>query len=279
MERPLRYHWSLSHPGLLGLDAQRAVCRDAEESGFDSVFVADDHARPDPLVLAVALGRGTRSIKFMVACRSGLISPTYFVQQVNTASALIDGRVHVNVVCGRTPRERTDEFLTVCHAFWRREGEVNFRGKYYEIEKGRIHTPFVSRERAAPEIFLGGDAAPASALAAKHASCLWRLPATPERLRHDIAPLLRQGTEVGLLVSLVARPTRREALEAAGAHGSGSADALVGSFEEVADALLTYKSVGVSQFLFAGRHDLGEIRFFGEGVLPLVRGKERDACL
>jgi hypothetical protein len=41
---------------------------------------------------------------------------------------------------------------------------------------------------------------------------------------------------------------------------------------------MTYKSVGVSQFLFAERPDPEEVRFFGGGVLPLVREKERDAA-
>jgi alkanesulfonate monooxygenase len=131
------------------------------------------------------------------------------------------------VVCGHTPHElryygdclphdaryaRTDEFLSICRAYWRRDAEVNFHGTYYTIERGRLHTPFVSPERTAPEIYVGGNSAQAAALAVRHAACLWRLAEPPEALRPHIRPLVQSGTEVGLLVSLLARPTRAEAV-------------------------------------------------------------------
>src|SRR4029077_9645182 len=102
-------------------------------------------------------------IKFMVACRPGLITPTLFVQQVNTLSTLIGGRVSINIVAGHTPNElryygdslphderyaRTDEFLTICRAFWARgeDGEVDFEGRHYRIDRGRLNTPFLAPE-------------------------------------------------------------------------------------------------------------------------------------
>lgn len=240
----LRFHWSLSQvgdkfrrsrstnemAGLLSLEAQINFCRAAEEIGIDSVLMALGFTRPDPMVLSAILGAYTTRIKFMIACRSGLISPASFVQQVNTLSALTGGRVHINMVMGHTPHElryygdflphderyeRTDEFLTICRAFWERDEAVNFNGKHYRIEGGKLNTPFVSNERSGPEIYLGGNSDLAEQLAARHASCLWRFPDAPERLRSRIAPLINQGIEVGLLVSIIARRSREEALEAA----------------------------------------------------------------
>jgi alkanesulfonate monooxygenase len=346
----LKFHWSLSQvgdpfrrargtaaamSGLLSFDAQLAFCRRAEACGIDSVLMAFGFTRPDPLALSVALGRETERIKFMVACRTGIFSPTFFVQQVNTASALIGGRIHINMVTGHTPEElryygdflghderyeRTDEFLTVCRAFWRREGEVNFEGRHYRVERGRLNTPFVSDERAGPVIYLGGNSAQAEALAAKHADCLWMFPAAPERMRERVRGLVERGVEVGLLVSLISRPTHAEARRAAsellarvggearefhaafasksdsvgfrsnydlGARPDGEwltltlwtgaipylgapAIALVGSAEEVAESLVEYARLGVTQFLFMGWPDLEEMTFFGEEVRPLV---------
>jgi alkanesulfonate monooxygenase len=236
----LRFHWSLSQvgnkfrranattemSGLPNLEAQMAFCRQAEESGIESLLMAFGFTRPDPLALSVALGRSTQKIKFMIACRSGIFSPTFFVQQINTAAVLTDGRICINMVTGHTPHElryygdflshderydRTDEFLSVCRAFWNSQDGVNFDGKYYHVENGKINTPFVSPERAAPEIFLGGNSELAGQLAIKHASCLWRFPETPEKLQARIQPILKQGVEVGLLVSILSRPTREEA--------------------------------------------------------------------
>lgn len=351
----LRFHWSLSSAGdklraaqprssQSGVPDQEMLleyCCHAERCGIDSLLTAFGFHRPDPIVLAAAMGTVTQKIKFMVAVRSGTCSPTAFVQQVNTLSAFIQGRVCLNVVAGHTPAEqrgygdflehderyaRADEFLSVCRAFWQNNGEVNFNGKYYKIENGRLNTPFISNERSAPEIFVGGNSELAAQLTAKHGDCLWRMPDTPEILAPRVRPLLDKGLEVGLLVSIIARPTHDEAVKAAYSLIAGLGDnarkthtefsrrcdsvaflsvlemaetrasewltpylwtgavpflgapsiALVGSAEEVASAIMEYKRIGISQFLFMGWPDLEEMSFFSSSVLPLVRQKERE---
>src|ERR1022692_1237103 len=210
MERPLRFHWSMSsagdnlrgakartrQSGLPDLRAHVEFCQTAEQCGIESLLTAFGSHRPDPIALAAALGVLTSKIKFMVACRSGVFSPTAFVQQVNTVSVLTNGRICLNIVGGHTPAEqryygdflvhddryertdefltvcrmfwsgsefddryeRTDEFLTVCRMFWSGSEEVNFQGKHYHVEKGKLNTPFVSSSplEKGPEIFVGG---------------------------------------------------------------------------------------------------------------------------
>jgi len=249
--------------------------------------------------------------------------------------------VHINIVTGHSPHEllyygdsldhdqryeRTDEFLEVCRAFWRRSGEVTFQGKYYGIQNGRLNTPFVSVERTSPEIFLGGNSELAEQLAIKHANCLWRFADTPENLREHIPRITGRGIEVGLLVSILARPTREAARrdahtmiqslsakpQAFGKEFAQKTDsvaykstlelaeksqtewltpwlwagaipylgspaiALVGSAEEIASAIMEYKEIGITQFLFMGWPDLEEMTYFGREVLPLIREKERQ---
>jgi len=243
---PLRFHWSLSQagdnlrrlrpaeqmPGLLTLESQLALCRQGERCGIESMLMAIGFSRPDPTLLSIELGLRTEKMKFMIACRSGLISPTYWVQQINTGSALLPGRICVNLVCGHTPHElryygdflshderyqRTDEFLTVCRGLWSAGPSgpgVDFLGKHYRIEQGLLRTPFVSGEGVAPEIFVGGNSDQAAALAVRHADCLWRFPDRDEILRPQCELLNRAGKQLGLLVSLITRPTREEALGA-----------------------------------------------------------------
>lgn len=358
---PLRFHWSLSQagdkfrrlrpaeqmPGILNLDSQVELCRQGERYGIESMLMAIGFTRPDPTLLSIELGLRTEKMKFMIACRSGLISPAYWVQQINTASALIPGRICVNIVCGHTPHElryygdflphderyeRTEEFLNVCRAFWSAGPTglpVNFEGKYYHIENGRLRTPFVASDTAVPEIFVGGNSDQAAALAVRHGDCLWRFPDRDENLRSHCELLNRAGKQLGLLVSLITRPTPEEAAEAchallAGfgveakavhqqfAHRSDSigfraiyasateesewlnpwlwtgavpylgppAIALVGSFEQVAAALLHYQSMGITQFLFTGWPDIEEMEYFGCGVLPLLckTSTEKQVC-
>ncbi|MEV4315442.1 LLM class flavin-dependent oxidoreductase [Actinocrispum sp. NPDC049592] len=52
--------------------------------------------------------------------------------------------------------------------------------------------------------------------------------------------------------------------------------ALIGSPDDIVDALFTYRRIGVTQFLFHGRPDLETLPYFCQEVLPRVRARERD---
>jgi alkanesulfonate monooxygenase len=351
----LRFHWSLSavgdamrrgkaHAAMSGafdLDTHVAFCREAEQCGIESLLMAFGFTRPDPFTWSAALGARTATINFLTAIRSGICSPTLFVQQVNTLSVITGGRVYINIVAGRAPGEhryygdflshderyeRTDEFWQICHALWRGDGPVDFAGRHYRIEEAQINTPFLSEERDRPKIYLGGNSEQAMRLAIRHADCLLTFPEAPESLAERIRPVLDSGTKVGLLVSMIAKPTRDEAVAAAadliataGAAArevhknvrggtdsvgfasmyemadSGSAwvtrhlwtgavpylgppaISLVGSADDIVEAIFEYRNVGVSEFLFTGFPDLDQMRFFAAEVLPKVRKRERTS--
>ncbi len=118
----------LSSVALPELDAQVEFCRLAVACGIDSLLLDFGFAKPDPILTAVALGLAVGDIRFIVAYRSGLMSPVTFVQQLNTLSTLIGGRFSLNIVAGHSPDEqrsygdflphddryaRTEEFLAV----------------------------------------------------------------------------------------------------------------------------------------------------------------------
>jgi alkanesulfonate monooxygenase len=243
----LRFHWrlpqggelsnasrahqaSLAAVGLPDLDAQIQFARAAEQSGIDSLLVDFGWSKPDPMLLSAAIGLATTSIRFIIAHRSGLMSPTAFVQQINTLSALIDGRLSLNIVAGHSPEEqrgygdtlahderyeRTEEFLAICRAFWRNGADVNFTGKYYAIEHGRVNTPFSSPDRSFPELHIAGNSPAAQRLAVSQGTCWMRLADSPARMAADLQPVLQSGREVGVRCSIFARPTRDEAVAAA----------------------------------------------------------------
>jgi alkanesulfonate monooxygenase len=51
--------------------------------------------------------------------------------------------------------------------------------------------------------------------------------------------------------------------------------ALVGSADDLVDAICEYRDIGVTEFLFTGFPDLEQMRFFGAEILPKVRQRER----
>jgi alkanesulfonate monooxygenase len=257
--KPLRFHWSV--PGSAGGKGIRGAtersqtsalpdvgmhvefARRAEEAGMDSVLVPIGFYRADPVTMAAVMGSETAAVKYMLASRSGLVSPTYFVQQVNTLSVLTNGRVSINSVAGHSPDEqrffgdllphderyrRTEEFWAVCHALWDAKEPVDFDGAYYRIRDAQVGVPFRSDERTRPEIYLGGNSSEAQRVAIAQADCHLRFADAPERLAPSVAETLRGGIEAGLVLSVIVRPTRQEAVRAAhdliAAAGEGARD-------------------------------------------------------
>ena len=306
----------------------------AEEAGIESVLVALNRCEPDPLIVSCALGRATTRLKFIAAYRSGLMQPATFVQQVNTLSGLIGGRIDVNIVAGSSTTEqhgygdflthderyaRAEEFLAVCNAFWRRGDEVNFHGTHYRVEGGKLNTPFLAPDRTRPEIYVSGHSEPSERLAYEQGTCLLRVADTPEKLQAVVARTRARGLRVCLRLGLICKPTRAEALMAAEAllpenrdetateskddsqmYREGAATAgsthhwlspclwtglvphygpvwttLLGSPDEVADAFLAYKKIGVNEFIISGWPEVDEVVTFGREVLPIVREAER----
>jgi alkanesulfonate monooxygenase len=204
--------------------------RHAEAAGIDSVLISFSRYEPDPFLIACALGQAVEKLKFIIAYRSGLMQPTTFVQQMNTLSALVQGRVSFNIVAGSSSEEqrgygdylshderyaRADEFLAICNAFWRADGEVNFEGKHYRVEQAKLATPFVATERKAPEIFVSGHSEQSEQLAWSQGSCWLRVAEAPEKLTPIVARTSERGLGICLRCCLLCRPTRAEAIEVA----------------------------------------------------------------
>src|SRR5262245_49058867 len=360
----LRFHWMLPKGGEVALGAPqtaRAAARyriqsthitssaprpdmkgwthfaeQAERAGIESVLISFSRYEPDPIMVGCALGRATKKLKFIAAYRSGLMQPTTFVQQINSLSALIDGRIALNVVAGSSTEEqrgygdylphderytRAEEFLLVCNAFWREEGEVDFDGKYYRIERGRLHTPFLAPGRRAPEIYVSGHSENAERLAIAQGSCLLRVADSPDKLRSSVARIRQQGVEVCLRMCVLCRPSREEAIqviesllperenprhersaavkddsqmyrEASTLAGMGNHwltrslwaglaphygpvwTTLLGTPEDIAEALLEFKAIGITQFILSGWPELDEVVTFGQKIIHLVREAE-----
>lgn len=355
----LRFHWMLPKGGEVGMETVQETsrvlstkpssqcafpdmdgwlkfARAAEASGIEGVLQSFSRYEPDTLQVACAIGQATDRLKFISAYRSGLMQPTTFVQQVNTLSGLIGGRVALNIVAGSSTEEqrgygdylehderyaRADEFLAICRAFWDSEEPVNFGGSYFEVEQGRLHTPFDAPDRTAPEVYVSGHSEAAERLAVSRADCWVRLIDTPENLRDLVSRTRERGVEVCLRLGIICRSTRELAIAAAEAMLPGeeiekqerrilsSSDShtlkgalaaadevgwmnqnlwaglvpyygsscitLLGSPQELADAFMEYKRIGVTQFIISGWPKLGEMEIFGRDVLPLVRHAEK----
>jgi alkanesulfonate monooxygenase len=331
-----RYRVGQTRPGspaaIPDMQGWLRFARTAEQAGIESVLISISRHEPDPMLIACALGRATERLKYIVAYRSGLLLPTTFVQQLNTLSSLLDGRVAFNIVAGSSTAEqhaygdsvahderyaRADEFLAICDQLWQPSARVDFEGRHYRIVDGWFPTPFVNDRRVGPEIYVSGHSEQAERLAMRRGSCWLRVAEPPDQLAPLVERARAQGIEVGLRLCVLCRPTRAEAVELVESlipHctiGMWSEDGdtrndsrmyaeaasrpawlsdnlwaglvpacgpvwttLLGSPNEIADALLEYKRIGVTQFIFSSWPETAEVERFGREVVPLVRDRE-----
>jgi alkanesulfonate monooxygenase len=314
----LRFHWMLPKGGEVAMKTAQETSRvlttkstsgaalpdmqgwvrfaqAAEEAGIESVLLSFSRYEPDTLLIACAVGRATSRLKFIVAYRSGLMQPTTFVQQINTLSGLIDGRVALNIVAGSSTAEqrgygdylehderyaRADEFLAICRAFWRNGADVDFSGHYYQVEGGKLHTPFLAPDRTAPEIYVSGHSEQAQRLALCRGSAWLRLIDTPEKLQPVVASMRERGVEVCLRLCVICRPTREEALAAAQAllpdeetERQERGILLRSDSQTLKQALAAADNVGwLNDLLWAGL-----VPFYGSSAITLVGTPEELA--
>ena len=221
---------ALTRTGLPDLTRQIEFCKLAEAAGMAGVLVDFGISKPDSILLSTALGLATEKIEFIIAYRSGLICPVSFTQQINTLSAMIGGRISLNVVAGHSPAEqqaygdflrhderysRTEEFLAICNALWENRGPVSFQGTYYRVENSVLNTPYAAPARRSPEIFIAGNSLQAQQTAIRQGTLWMRMADTPENVARESAPIIDAGRQVGLRCAVVCRPSREEAVAAA----------------------------------------------------------------
>ena len=103
----------------------------------------------------------------------------------------------------------------MCNAFWRANGDVNFEGKHYRVEQGKLRRRLYRRIRKSPEIYVSGHSEQSEQLAYSQGTCWLRVAEDPAKLAPIVARARARGVGVCLRLCLLCRPTREEAIEVA----------------------------------------------------------------
>ncbi|MGY3450403.1 FMNH2-dependent alkanesulfonate monooxygenase [Bradyrhizobium sp. USDA 4353] len=147
----------------------RQIAQAADQLGYYGVLLPTGRSCEDSWIVASAVAPFTEKLRYLVAVRPGLQSPSVAARMTATLDRVSNGRLLINVVTGGDPVENkgdgiflsheeryevTREFLTVYHKLL--EGEaVNFAGKHITVEDGRLLFPPVQSPR--PPLFFGGS--------------------------------------------------------------------------------------------------------------------------
>jgi alkanesulfonate monooxygenase len=203
------------------------IARSAEQLGFEAVLTPTGTWCEDAWLTTAALTRETTRLKFLVAFRPGVISPTLAAQMAATYQRLSGGRLLLNVVTGGDAveqhrfgdwlghderYERTDEFLTVVRGVWSGE-PFDFTGRHYTVAGAQTLAP----PDPVPGIFFGGASTIAQQVAAKHVDTYltWGEPPADVAARLDnvrsYAAAAGRTLTFGIRLHVISRDTAAEA--------------------------------------------------------------------
>lgn len=211
----------------------KQIAQAADELGYGGVLVPTGRSCEDAWIVASTLAPLTRNLKFLVAARPGIISPTAAARMAATLDRLSDGRLLINVVTGGDPNElaadgvflghderyeAADEFLTV----WRDllAGKVvDFDGRHIQVKGARQIFPSIQQPH--PPLYFGGSSPAAHELAAKQIDhyLSWGEPLADVKQKIDDvrqrADALGRTVKFGLRIHVIVRETAEEAWSAA----------------------------------------------------------------
>ncbi|KQQ56293.1 alkanesulfonate monooxygenase [Pseudomonas sp. Leaf127] len=215
------------------LNYLKQVAQAADDLGYYGVLIPTGRSCEDSWVVASALTPLTQRLRYLVAIRPGIISPTVSARMAATLDRLSGGRLLINVVTGGDPDENrgdgihlshseryevTDEFLQI----WRRvmQGEaVDFKGKHLHVENAKALYPPL--QQPYPPLYFGGSSEAAHDLAADQVDVYLTWGEPPAAVAAKIADVreraARKGRTVkfGIRLHVIVRETSEQAWQAA----------------------------------------------------------------
>ncbi|MET0258139.1 MAG: FMNH2-dependent alkanesulfonate monooxygenase [Methylobacterium sp.] len=218
---------------VVDIDYLEQVAKAADQLGFYGVLLPTGRSCEDSWVVASALARTTERLRFLVAVRPGLLSPTLAARMTATLDRISGGRLLINVVTGGDPVENagdgifldhderyevTREFLDIYKA--ELSGEtVNYEGRHLRVKDGQLMLR--SHQRPFPPLYFGGSSDAGIEVAAKTINKYLTWGEPPEAVAEKVAKVRaaaeREGREVsfGIRLHVIVRDTNADAWSAA----------------------------------------------------------------
>jgi alkanesulfonate monooxygenase len=202
------------------------IARSAEQLGFTGALTPTSSWCEDAWIMSAGLSQVTRTFKFLVAFRPGLMSPTLAAHMAATFQRISGSRLLINIVTGgddaeqrrfgdhldkRARYRRCGEFLHVIRELWRGTA-VDFAGEFYDIRGAQI-VPAL----AWPDFYFGGSSPDALDVAARYCDVYltWGEPpaAVADKLHAVRERAKAAGRELryGIRLHVIARESAAEA--------------------------------------------------------------------
>ena len=267
----------------------RQIAEAADSLGYYGVLLPTGKSCEDSWVVASALAPQTERLRFLVAVRPGLQSPTVAARMTATLDRVSGGRLMINVVTGGDPVENkgdglflshddryglTREFLEIYTALLRGE-TVNYSGKHLRVEAGSLL--FRPLQEPLPPLYFGGSSDAGVDVAGQIVDKYLTWGEPPQAVAAKIANVRKvaraKGRELsfGIRLHVIVRETTEEAWRAADKLISHLDDATIAAAQKVFERM---DSVGQNRMsaLHGGRRDRLEVSPNLWAGVGLVRG-------
>lgn len=209
------------------------IAQTADRLGFTGVLIPTGRSCEDAWLVAASMIPVTLRLKFLVALRPSVTSPTVAARQAATLDRLSNGRALFNLVTGSDPQELAGDGVFLDHTeryeasaeftqVWRRllQGEtVDFNGKHIHVRGAKLLFPPVQQPR--PPLYFGGSSDVAQDLAAEQVDLYLTWGEPPEQVKAKIeqvrakAAALGHKIRFGIRLHVIVRETTHEAWQAA----------------------------------------------------------------
>ncbi|WP_067254890.1 FMNH2-dependent alkanesulfonate monooxygenase [Methylobacterium sp. CCH7-A2] len=250
----------------------RQIALAADSLGYYGVLLPTGKSCEDSWITASAVAPLTQNLRYLVAVRPGLQSPTVAARMTATLDRVSNGRLLVNVVTGGDPVENagdgiflshderyavTREFLAVYSALLRGE-TVTYEGRHIRVTDGQLLYP--PAQDGGPPLYFGGSSPAAIDVAAQTIDKYLTWGEPPAAVAEKIAVVDRAAKAAGRKVSFGIRlhVIVRETEEAAWA----AAERLISHLDD--------STIAKSQAIFARMDSEGQRR------MSALHGGRRD---
>lgn len=253
--------------GLTRYDYYAQVARAAAIAGFDGLFVAYRPESDDSQIVAAAVARTAPRLLLVPEFPSTVGSAVYAAKEAVSFQRATHNRLGWAIAPSADPDDsaRIAEFLHVARGV---HGQKPFdhQGRFFAVQGGGFSEPL---SRAVfPPVFLQGTDEEGLQLSANAADVHLFADGPLDVLRGQVETLerlaLAAGREVaaGLAVTITARETGGEV---------AGGDGIVGSYDSVAEQIVTLHAAGITHFVLSASPSLEEAYRIGQFVLPRVR--------
>ena len=209
------------------------IAQTADRLGFTGVLIPTGRSCEDAWLVAASMIPVTQRLKFLVALRPSVMSPTVAARQAATLDRLSNGRALFNLVTGSDPAELAGDGVFLDHTeryeasaefthIWRKlmEGEtVTFNGKHQRVRDAKLLFPPLQQPR--PPLYFGGSSDAAIDVAAEQIDSYLTWGEPPELVAEKLAVVRERAAargrtlQYGIRLHVIVRETEEEAWAAA----------------------------------------------------------------